>query len=257
MPPHLNVYALPKFADPDALAGGRVVVIDVLRASTTIIYALQAGAKAVIPCQEIEEARRIAAGFSPNEKILGGERGGVPIEGFDLGNSPDEYTPQRVRGKTVVFTTTNGTRALLHAKRAKQIVIGAFVDATAVVQHLKGQEDVHLLCAGTDGQPTDEDIMLAGMLVEKLQRQGGGQYKLNDEAIAACDLWRHTLELIQTPMTEPPGPEPLAKILRHSLGGKNLVSLGMDRDILAAARIDRFAVVPRFDPETSRIEVVK
>ena len=158
---------------------------------------------------------------------------------------PRNIRPERVRGKTVVFTTTNGTRALLHAKRAKQIVLGAFVNATAVVQHLIGQEDVHLLCAGTDGQPTDEDTMLAGMLAEKLQRQGGGQYKLNDEAIAACELWRHTLEIIQTPMTEPPGPEPLAKILRHSLGGKNLVSLGMDRDILAAARIDRFAIVPQ------------
>ena len=257
MPPLICVYSLPKFADPEALAGGTAVVIDVLRAATTIIYALQAGAKAVIPCGEIDEARRIAAGFSPNEKILGGERGGLPIEGFDLGNSPEEYTPERVRGKTVVFTTTNGTQALLHAQRAKQILLGAFVNATAVVQHLFGQEEVHLLCAGTDGQPTDEDIMLAGMLAEKLQRRGGGQYKLNDEAIAACELWRHTLEITRTPATEPPGPEPLAKILRHSLGGKNLVSLGMDRDILAAVRIDRFAIVPQFDPETSCIEVVK
>ena len=156
MLPRILVYTLPKFSNPEALAGGTAVVIDVLRASTTIIYALQAGANAVIPCQEIDEARRIAAGFSPDEKILGGERGGMPIEGFDLGNSPEEFTPERVRGKTVVFTTTNGTQALLHVKRAKRILLGAFVNATAVVQHLKGQEDVHLLCAGTDGQPTDE-----------------------------------------------------------------------------------------------------
>ena len=257
MPPLICVYSLPKFADAEALAGGTAVVIDVLRASTTTIYALQAGANAVIPCGEIDEARRIAAGFSPNEKILGGERGGLPIEGFDLGNSPEEYTPERVRGKTVVFTTTNGTQALLHVTRARQIVLGAFVNATAVVQHIFGQEEVHLLCAGTDGQPTDEDSMLAGMLAEKLQRRGGGQYKLNDQAIAARELWRHTLEITRASATEPPGPEPLAKILRHSLGGKNLVSLGMDRDILAAVRIDRFAIVPQFDPETSCIEVVK
>ncbi|MGA2798224.1 MAG: 2-phosphosulfolactate phosphatase [Thermoguttaceae bacterium] len=257
MPPRINVYALPKFSDPEALAGGTAVVIDVLRASTTIIYALQAGAKAVIPCREIAEARRIAAGFSPNEKILGGERGGMPIEGFDLGNSPEEYTPERVRGKTVVFTTTNGTQALLHAKRARQIVLGAFVNTTAVVQYLFGQENVHLLCAGTDGQSSEDDILLAGMLVEKLQRQGGALYKLNDEAIAACELWRHTLEITHASTTNRPGSEPLAKILRHSLGGKNLASLGMDSDILAAARIDRFAIVPRFNPETSCIEVVK
>jgi 2-phosphosulfolactate phosphatase len=282
MSPLIHVYALPKFADPEALARGTVVVIDVLRATTTIIYALQAGAKAVIPCREIDEARQIAKRFPPHEKILGGERGGLPIDGFDLGNSPEDYTPDRVQGKTVVFTTTNGTQALLHAKKAKQILLGAFVNASAVAQHLFGQEEVHLLCAGTDGQPTDEDILLAGMLAKKLQRQGGAHYELNAEAIAACDLWRHTLEIIRgdcpdfrghhaggmvvengtvpfrhRPTTEPPWPEPLAKILRHSLGGANLASLAMDRDILAAARIDRFAIVPKFNPETSCIQAVR
>ena len=283
----LNIYALPKFADPEALDGGTVVVIDVLRATTTIVYALAAGAKTIIPCGEIDEARSVAARFLPNERILGGERGGAKIEGFDLGNSPEEYTPERVRGKTVVFTTTNGTRALLHAKRARQILLGAFVNATATVQRLIGQETVHLLCAGTDGQPTDEDIMLAGMLAEKL-RQGGAEYKLNDQAIAACDLWRHTLETIQGgcpdfrghrrgtvrsmvamvgengtgplrqgPTASPPGAEPLAKTLRHSLGGQNLVSLGLDRDILAAARIDCFKIAAQFNPETSCIQVMK
>ena len=256
MPPRINIYALPKFADPEALDGGTVVVIDVLRATTTIIYALAAGAKTIIPCGEIDEARSVAARFSPNEKILGGERGGAKIEGFDLGNSPEEYTPERVRGKTVVFTTTNGTRALLHAKRAGQILLGAFVNSTATVQRLIGQEMVHLLCAGTDGQPTDEDIMLAGMLAEKL-RQGGAEYKLNDQAIAACDLWRHTLEIARASMTSPPGAEPLAKTLRHSLGGQNLVSLGLDRDILAAARIDRFKIAAQFNPETSCVQAVK
>ncbi len=144
MPPQIHVYALPKFADPDALAGGTAVVIDVLRAATTIVYALAAGAKTVIPCGEIEKARLIAAKFSPDEIILGGERGGMPIEGFDLGNSPEEYTPVRVRGKTIIFTTTNGTRALLHAKKAKQILLGAFVNASVVVERLIGQENVHL-----------------------------------------------------------------------------------------------------------------
>jgi 2-phosphosulfolactate phosphatase len=257
MPPQINVYALPKLVSPEDLSGGTVVVIDVLRASTTIVYALQAGANAVIPCKTIDEAREIAARFLPNEKILGGERGGTPIDGFDLGNSPLEYTPEVVRGKTVIFTTTNGTQALIHAQKAKQIFLGAFVNATAVAQKLLGQDAVHLLCAGTDGQRTDEDILFAGMLAEKLQRQGGVQYKLNDQAIAACDLWRHTLDITQATMTEPPKPEPLAEILSHSLGGNNLVSLGMDRDILAAAQIDHFAIVPWFELETSRIQLVK
>jgi 2-phosphosulfolactate phosphatase len=267
MPPRIHVYALPKFADPLALAGGTVVVIDVLRATTTIAYALAAGAKTVIPCGEIDEALKVAAKFPADERILGGERGGLRIEGFDLGNSPEEYTPARVKGKTLIFTTTNGTRALLHAKMAKQILLGAFVNASAVAQQLIGQETIHLLCAGTDGQPTDEDITLAGMLVEKTRQEGGAQCELNDQAIAACDLWRHTLETIegdcpdrpQADGTVPfsPEPEPLAKILRHTLGGQNLASLGLTRDILAAARIDRFAIVPEYNPQTSCIQVVK
>jgi len=257
MPTQIHVYSLPKHVNPEELAGGTVVVIDVLRATTTIIYALQAGAQAVVPCREIDEARQIAARFSPNEKILGGERGGLPIEGFDLGNSPEEYTPDRVRGKTVVFTTTNGTQALLHAKRAKQILLGAFVNVSAVAEKLLAEEAVHLLCAGTEGEAGDDDILLAGMLAEKLQRQGGAQCKHNDQAIAACDLWRHTLVITRASAAHPPKPEPLAKILRHSLGGKNLVSLGLDRDILAAAHIDRFAIVPQFNPETSHIQVMK
>jgi 2-phosphosulfolactate phosphatase len=257
MPPKLHVYILPKFADPDALAGGAVVVIDVLWASTTIIYALQAGAKAVIPCREVGEAKSIAKQFSPDEVILGGERGGMAIAGFDVGNSPEDYSPKLIGGKTVVFTTTNGTQALLHAKKAEQIYLGAFVNASAVVQKLLGQEQVYLLCAGTDGQPTDEDILFAGMTVEKLQRKGGVQYNLNDQAIAAQDLWLHTLEITKTSAAEPPKPEALANILQKSLGGKNLVELGLERDILVASHIDRFEFVPRFDPEKSWIQVVR
>lgn len=253
----VNVYRLPKLVDPEALSDGTVVVIDVLRASTTIIYALQAGAKAVVPCGEIDEAHAIAARFLPNEKILGGERGGLPIDGFDLGNSPEEFTPDVVRGKTVVFTTTNGTRALLQAKKAKQIYLGAFVNASAVVQKLLHQESIHLLCAGTDGQPSDDDILFSGMLVEKLQRQGGMQCELNQQAIAAQELWLHTLEITQVSAAEPPKPETLAKILRKTLGGKNLVSLGLERDILAAAQIDRFQIIPQFNPKTSRIQLME
>jgi len=257
MPSRINVYTLPKFIAPNDLADGTVVVIDVLRASTTIIYALQAGAKAVIPCGEIDEARVIGARFPPNEIILGGERGGLPINGFDLGNSPEEYAPEVVQGKTVIFTTTNGTQALIHAKKARQILLGAFVNASAVALKLLGQESMHLLCAGTEGQPSDDDILLAGMLAEKLQRQGGMQYKLNQQAIAARELWRHTLEITQASVAKPPNPEQLDQILRKSLGGKNLVAVGLQRDILAAAQIDRFTIVPHFNPNTSRIQLME
>jgi 2-phosphosulfolactate phosphatase len=255
MPPRVSVYTLPTSISPEALAGGTIVVIDVLRASTTIIYSLAAGAKAVIPCREIDEARAIAGRYPRDQVILGGERGGLPIEGFDLGNSPESYAPETVKGKTIVFTTTNGTRALIHARMAKQILIGAFVNASAVVQKLLGQESIHLLCAGTENQETEEDVLFAGMLVEKLHRLGGGQCELNPQAIAAEDLWLHTLTDIRVSETEIPDPERLAKTLRKTLHGKKLVSLGLERDVLAAAQIDRFAIVPEFDVKTSVVRL--
>src|SRR5215471_6039661 len=109
------VHLLPCQAPPGRLAGGLAVVIDVLRATTTIVYALAAGARCVRPCAEVAEAQALAAEMRVGRVLLGGERGGEPLPGFDLGNSPREFTPRVCRGCTLVLTTTNGTRALLKA----------------------------------------------------------------------------------------------------------------------------------------------
>src|SRR5437660_5490144 len=102
----VQVHLLPELAPPGRLAGGLAVVIDVLRATTTIIHALAAGCVAVVPCGEIDAAKERAAALRTVGKVaLGGERGGVPIRGFDLGNSPGEYTPAACKGATVVLTT--------------------------------------------------------------------------------------------------------------------------------------------------------
>jgi 2-phosphosulfolactate phosphatase len=247
MPHVLNVYALPKLVDPAELAGGTVVVIDVLRASTAIIYAIEAGARAVAPCLEVADARKLAKQLPPGQFVLGGERHGLPIEGFDLGNSPEDYTAAVVGGKTVVFTTTNGTRAMLHARQAARVLIGAFVNATAVVAQLLGQEQIHLLCAGTDGQFSEDDILVAGLLVERLERLGGMMYLQNAQAITAREFWRHSFALPQALGAEPLPAEVLAAALREAPGGRNLVEIGLDADILAAAHIDRFQAVPELD----------
>src|SRR5947208_10202296 len=114
-------HLLPGLLEPPELRGGVAVVIDVLRATSTIVHALAAGAQALIPCCEIDEARRIAATFPPGTALLGGERRGVMIPGFDLGNSPGDYTAEVVGGKIVVFTTTNGTGALFRAREARRV----------------------------------------------------------------------------------------------------------------------------------------
>src|SRR5262245_1177144 len=128
MPP-LNTYLLHTLADPDQLAGGIAVMIDVLRASTTINQALAAGAKEVLPCLEIDDAQRLAAELPAGTYLLGGERRGGKIEGFDLGNSPSEYSPANVAGKSIVFTTTNGTRAIHTSRLAHAVLVGSFTNA--------------------------------------------------------------------------------------------------------------------------------
>src|SRR3989339_400165 len=158
----LHGYTPPTPGAAGGLAGATVVVIDVLRASTTIIHALNAGAAEIIPCGEVEQARALAADFPREEVVLGGERGGLPIDGFDLGNSPSEYTPDRVAGRTIVFTTTNGTRAMMRCRKAGRVLIGAFVNASAVAEQLVGCERISLLCAGTEGEYSRDDILMAG-----------------------------------------------------------------------------------------------
>lgn len=253
----LNVYALPSLVTPDELAGGTVVVIDVLRASTTIACALEAGASQIIPCLEVADAKSLASQFPREEVLLAGERGGLPIAGFDLGNSPSDYTPDRVGGKTILFTTTNGTRAMLACRQADRVLIGAFVNATSIAQQLVGCERIHLLCAGTEDAYSRDDILMAGLLVDRLQRQSGILYELNAQAITARENWTSSFAVPYAVGAEPLPAELLVKELRRSLGGRNLVAIGLEADIDTAAEIDRFHVVPELDPTTLHIRAAE
>jgi len=240
-------------ATPEELSGAIAVVIDVLRAATTLVHALAAGAIVVSPCQEVEEARTVAANFGPQRAILGGERNGQRIAGFDLGNSPSEYTPERLAGRSLVFTTTNGTRAMDRCRLARRVLIGAFVNATAVYGQLAGEKQVHLVCSGSRGQVSRDDLLMAGLLVERLQRQGGLDYQLNAEAITAQEEWVTSFSLPCVLGADPLTAEMLAHQLRQSAAGRNLMALGLESDILAASQMDRFSLVPELDPRTFRI----
>jgi 2-phosphosulfolactate phosphatase len=236
----LEVYFLPELTTAENLAGKTVVVIDVLRATTTIAHALAAGARQVFVCETVDEARELAATLPGS--LLGGERGGVRIEGFDLGNSPTEYAPEVVRGKTVIFTTTNGTRAMRVAGQARQLLLGAFVNFSAVCDALRREPAISgaivLLCAGTDRQVTREDVLFAGAVTDELCRAGG--FRINDQAAIAADAWRVAARDLR-------GAAPLAETLRETRGGQNLIDLGLERDIAIAADIDRLTHVPRVD----------
>lgn len=240
----IDVFLLPALVEPDELTGKTAVVIDVLRATTTIIHALAAGASQVVPCLEVEDARRVVAEI-PGQIVLGGERGGLPIPGFDLGNSPADYTPARVGGKILAFTTTNGTRAMRHCRAARRILIGAFVNFSAVCRELLSDDKVALVCAGTNGHVTREDSLFAGAVVAELTRDFSPAI-LNDQAEIAADAWRACASDLT-------GRNLLGSALRASRGGRNLIETGQENDIDLAAQIDRFDFVPELDLATWRI----
>ena len=125
----LDVLLKPGDISPDRIHGKTVIVIDVLRASTSIATALAYGAKRVIPCSSIDEARNIAKSEGPQNVLLCGERSGKKIPGFDIGNSPLHYANDSVQDKTIVFTSTNGSQMINNMKNGDQVIIGSFVNS--------------------------------------------------------------------------------------------------------------------------------
>lgn len=230
--PPLHVHLLPSLVDASDLRGGVAVVIDVLRATTTIAYAFHAGVTAVYPVGEIPAALTLAEDLrrSGEKVLLGGERGGVAIPGFDCDNSPQRYQWDRCQGKILVFTTTNGTRALLHAQAADKVMTGSFVNFSAVCETLMEEpRPIHLMCAGTHGQITLEDALLAGAFVSALIPHRPA--RINDSARLAWDAFEcHGLVLPEA--------------LRLSAGGCQVEEVGQAADIGHAAAIDKFLLVP-------------
>lgn len=186
---------LPSLTAEDMIRGNCIIIVDLLRASSTITAALAAHARSVLPVRTPEDALTLRASGAHNPCILGGERQGVIIPGFDLGNSPREYTIAAVGGKAVIFTTTNGTLAIHHAAAhsAARILIGCLnnlrsVAAAAATTGLH----VHILCAGTHGAPSFDDMVAAGAIIEALESQGVRAPASGfDQTIACIAAWRH------------------------------------------------------------------
>ena len=249
----LTVHYLPQFVSESDLAGDTVVVIDLLRASTTICHALAAGATEVFAFREVGDAVRAAeARGDRSTLLLGGERGGERIEGFDLGNSPAEYTPDQVFGKQVFFTTTNGTLALQHARLAKRVLVGAAANLSVLVDVLKSEENIHLLCAGTNGRVSREDQLIAGAIAHELDSRETDQRNRNDAAESVAREWQELLNTARALGRSTS--EQLAIELCDTPGGKNLIAIGQDDDLPLCAKIDTHDLVPEYDPGTGRIE---
>ncbi|MDZ7721019.1 MAG: 2-phosphosulfolactate phosphatase [Balneolaceae bacterium] len=161
-------YSLHSFQE-DELRDKTVVIIDVLRASSTIVSAFMNGAKAIIPVGDMGEASKIAQNVDSDNYLLCGEKDGEKIEGYDLGNSPLEYTREIVEGKNLIFNTTNGTKAIKKSLGSSKTFIASFLNVGAIVEELKTQEnDVVLVCAGWKGRLAFEDMLLAGNIIHLL-----------------------------------------------------------------------------------------
>jgi 2-phosphosulfolactate phosphatase len=206
-----------------------------------MIHALAAGCTAVRPCQEVDEARELAGKMRAGRVLLGGERGGLPPPGFDLGNSPREYTAKVCCGATLVLTTTNGTRACFRAVEAERILVAGFVNYSAVCEQLRQEHrPVHMICAGTEGEIALEDTLLAGALVDFLSEVS--EVRLNDSARLAWDCFENHGQV-------------LLGALQIGKGGTHLQRLGFGEDIQAAAQVDQFNLVPEVRRDPLRIEV--
>lgn len=202
-----------------------VVVVDVLRATTSILAALEAGARGVIPVGSTEEAMRVADSRGRKGTLLCGERGGRRIEGFDLGNSPADYTSERVGEATLVYDTTNGTGAIRRARTASEVVLGSFWNLSAVADRIASTDrPAVVLCAGREGRVSLDDALCAGHLVEAVDERVGG-LEMDDGALGARELARGT------------GP-PTASWLAGTAAGASLVEIGLEEDLERCARMD-------------------
>jgi 2-phosphosulfolactate phosphatase len=256
------VHLLPSLIPPGSLRGGVAVVVDVLRATTVIVYALAAGCEAVIPCGEIEEAKSTAASLPAGSALLAGERRGLPIPGFDLGNSPAEFSREVCSGKTLVMTTTNGTRAILASLEAERVYIASFANLRATseeisVQFLKKDHghSVHIVCAGTDGQISLEDSLLAGALTSRIvdvssvtDESERAAFFGNDESLMVATQWS---EVERTMLKGS-----FSSMLGLGRGGHNLQQIGRAVDIADSAEFDRFDLVAEICRDPVRIVAV-
>lgn len=229
----LNVILSPREIVPGDVQGHVVALIDVLRASTSIAVALANDARAVVPVAEVDDAIARARQFEPSQVLTAGERKMQPISGFDLGNSPLEFTSEAVSGRTVIFTTTNGTSALSALQGAREILIASYVNLGAIAAMLRAaarSSDISIVCAGREGHFSLEDAACAGRYVRLLTQASASITP--DDAAEACALIDGRYG------------DNIAEIFKDSSHGRALAEAGFADDVVACAQVDSHPVVP-------------
>jgi 2-phosphosulfolactate phosphatase len=204
---------------------GIPVVIDALRATSTIVAAVRAGATAVRPVGTVAEALAL----QQSGRLLAGERGGFRPTGFDLGNSPLEMTPEAVGGRELVLTTTNGSLALLEARSVGPVLCASFLNLGAVCRYLReSHRDVVILCAGSEGRWSSEDFCVAGGIVDGLDGE-------QDDFASVARIWYQSQR------------GDLVQAVRNTQHGRFLCQAGFEADVEFCAKLDWTSLVPIYD----------
>jgi 2-phosphosulfolactate phosphatase len=212
-----------------------IIVVDVLRSSTTITTALQNGAREIIPVANIESAVKISGSLFGEVTLRGGERNGKTIEGFNLGNSPREYTDATVRGKSIIFCSTNGSVTLHKSRYARNLAVGAFVNLTTVVDFIRTlNQDILFLCAGKSNGITNfslEDSVCVGMMLTQLKSSDLPDIELSDAAQASVAMHKTFGRSI-------------LKMMKNSEHGRYLTEIGFGDDLKICAEVDSVPALP-------------
>jgi 2-phosphosulfolactate phosphatase len=217
----LSPYLYPVHHREDAI----VVVIDILRATTAMCAAFHHGVDKMIPVATVEEATE----YKKQGFMVGAERNGVPLEGFDFGNSPFSYMTE-IKGQTIVISTTNGTQAIEAARNAHQVVIGAFTNITALCDYLISQKrSVLLLCSGWKNTFNWEDSIFAGAVTSRLFE--AGLHNTGDAAKAMLFLYEQSQKS-------------QIKFIRNSSHAERLAAMGLKKDIKYCFQLDQTTVIP-------------
>ncbi len=227
----LRFYATAGEAAGESYHGSIVVVIDVLRATSTILAALENGAARILPVESIETATRLVSLSDRGDKLLAGEQKGLPIEGFDLFNSPSELDRETIGGRTIILATSNGTPAIAAAaSKAGRLIVCSILNVDAVADEISGHGDIVIICSGNHGRIAGEDLLCAGLLLDTLTLQADTSI-LDDSASIAVLLAERYADDIEG-------------YLRSTDRGRQLIELGYGKDIEYCARRDSIRRVP-------------
>jgi 2-phosphosulfolactate phosphatase len=237
--PHIDVALLPEHVSPERIRSDALIVVDVLRASTTIVAAFESGARSIQPVLSVEDALELATKLP--DALLCGERHGLPPDGFDLGNSPLGYKSCVVQNRDLILTTTNGTRALSMLSESQRVCIGSLTNRSSVCEAVS-LKDTTIICAGTNGHVSLDDCYVAGCIVEQIIQSGA---KPTEAARLVLDASRESFRKNGTHDA----------VLKSTQHGRRLCNLGFEDDINNASTIDSIEIVPVYNPASQLITI--